>query len=404
MSISGKKILVAISGSIAAYKMAFFVRLLIKADAEVKVVMTPSAQDFITPLTLSTLSKNEVWSDVHSGEGWNNHVDLGLWADALLVAPATANTLAKMANGLCDNLLLAVYLSSRCPVFVAPAMDLDMWIHPATQYNVHRLQGFGNHVLPPEEGELASGLVGKGRMAEPETMFKHLEQFFAAQEVQPLKGKQVLITSGATQESIDPVRFISNHSTGRMGAALASEMAQAGAQVTLVSAKNALLPQAHPNINIVPIVSANDLHQAAAQHFPNADITILAAAVADYTPEQRAPNKIKKKTGPLVLTLKRTVDVAATLGQQKNAHQLLIGFALETTNALENAVGKLQRKNFDAIVLNDLSDAGAGFGHTTNKVTIIEANGQQTSYPLKSKQAVAQDITHKIIQLLPKNS
>jgi phosphopantothenoylcysteine decarboxylase/phosphopantothenate--cysteine ligase len=366
--------------------------------------MTPSAQDFITPLTLSTLSKNDVWSDVHSGAGWNNHVELGLWADALLVAPATANTLAKMANGLCDNLLLAVYLSSRCPVFFAPAMDLDMWLHPATQHNVQRLQGFGNHLLPPEEGELASGLVGKGRMAEPETMFQHLEDFFAAQEAQPLQGKQVLITSGATQESIDPVRFISNHSTGRMGAALANEMAQAGAQVTLVSAKNALLPPTHPHINIVPIVSADDLYQAAAQHFPEADITILAAAVADYTPEQRAPHKIKKKTGPLTLTLKRTVDVAATLGQQKAAHQLLIGFALETTNALENATSKLRRKNFDAIVLNDLSDAGAGFGHVTNKVTIIEASGEQTNYPLKNKQAVAQDITHKIIQLLPKTS
>lgn len=404
MYLSGKKILVAISGSIAAYKMASFVRLVIKAGAEVKVVMTPAAQGFITPLTLSTLSKNEVLSDVHSGAGWNNHVELGLWADALLVAPATANTLAKMANGLCDNLLLAVYLSSRCPVFIAPAMDLDMWAHPATQHNIERLQGFGNHLLPVEEGELASGLVGKGRLAEPETMLAHLHDFFKAQEEQLLLGKQVLITSGATQEAIDPVRFISNHSTGRMGAAIAEKMAQAGAIVTLVSAKNALLPPAHPNITVVPIVSANELHQAAAAKFPTADITILAAAVADYTPQQRAPHKIKKKTGPLVLTLERTVDVAATLGQQKRPNQLLIGFALETMNSLENAIGKLRRKNFDAIVLNDLSDAGAGFGHTTNKVTIIEANGHQTTYPLKSKQAVAQDITEKVIQLVTKDS
>ena len=404
MSLSGKKILVAISGSIAAYKMASFVRLLIKAQAEVKIVMTPAAQDFITPLTLSTLSKNPVWSDVHSGEGWNNHVDLGLWADALLVAPATANTLAKMANGLCDNLLLAVYLSSRCPVFIAPAMDLDMWAHPATQHNIERLQGFGNHLLPVEEGELASGLVGKGRMAEPETMLQHLEDFFKMETAQPLLGKQVLITSGATQEAIDPVRFISNHSTGRMGAALAEQMAKAGATVTLVSAKNAIRPPVHPHITVVPIVSANDLHQATAQHFTSADITILAAAVADYTPQERAQHKIKKKEGPLTITLTRTIDVAATLGQQKSAHQLLIGFALETNNALENAVGKLKRKNFDAIVLNDLSDTGAGFGHRTNKVTIIESNGQQTSYPLKSKQAVAQDILAKVLELYTKAS
>ncbi|MGH1339494.1 MAG: bifunctional phosphopantothenoylcysteine decarboxylase/phosphopantothenate--cysteine ligase CoaBC [Aureispira sp.] len=399
MSLSGKKILVAISGSIAAYKMASFVRLLIKANAEVKIVMTPAAQDFITPLTLSTLSKNPVWSDVHSGEGWNNHVELGLWADALLIAPATANTLAKMANGLCDNLLLAVYLSSRCPVFIAPAMDLDMWAHPATQYNVERLQGFGNHLLPVEDGELASGLVGKGRMAEPETMLQHLKDFFQAATPQALLGKRVLITSGATQEAIDPVRFISNHSTGRMGAALAEQMAKAGATVTLVSAQSAILPPAHPRITIVPIVSANDLHQAAAQYFATADITILAAAVADYTPKEQAKHKIKKKDGPLTIALTRTVDVAATLGQQKSVHQLLIGFALETNNALENALGKLQRKNFDAIVLNDLSDDGAGFGHTTNKVTIITSNGQQTSYPLKSKQAVALDILEKVIEL-----
>lgn len=404
MYLSEKKILVAVSGSIAAYKIANLVRLLIKAQAEVKIVMTPAAQDFITPLTLSTLSKNNVWSDIHAGEGWNNHVELGLWADALLVAPATTNTLAKMANGLCDNLLLAVYLSSRCPVFIAPAMDLDMWAHPATQYNIERLQSFGNHLLPVEEGELASGLVGKGRMAEPETMLEHLHNFFKAKEQQHLLGKRILITSGATQEAIDPVRFISNHSTGRMGAAIAEQVARAGAEVTLISAKNAVLPPAHPNITIIPIVSAEDLYKAASVNFATADITILAAAVADYTPQQRAPHKIKKKTGPLTLTLERTVDVAATLGQQKRPNQLLIGFALETTNSLENAISKLRRKNFDAIVLNDLSDKGAGFGYTTNKVTIIESSGHQTSYPLKSKHAVAQDITEKIIQLITKGS
>lgn len=404
MSLSGKKILVAISGSIAAYKMASFVRLLVKAKAEVKIVMTPAAQDFITALTLSTLSKNDVWSDVHSGEGWNNHVELGLWADALLVAPATANTLAKMANGLCDNLLLAVYLSSRCPVFIAPAMDLDMWAHPATQHNVSRLQSFGNHLLPVEEGELASGLVGKGRMAEPETMLAQLDTFFEAQAPLQLVGKRVLITSGATQEAIDPVRFLSNHSTGRMGAAIATQMAKAGADVILISAKTAIRPPEHPRITVVPFVSAAELYQAAALHFPTADVTILAAAVADYTPQQRATQKIKKKEGPLILTLERTVDIAATLGAQKRPNQLLIGFALETNNALDNATGKLHRKKLDAIVLNDLSDHGAGFGHATNKVTIIEANGHQTSYPLKSKEAVAQDITEKVVELLSKNA
>lgn len=397
--LASKKIVLAVSGSIAAYKAAPLVRLFIKAGAEVQVIMTPSAQDFITPLTLSTLSKHPVWSDVHSGEGWNNHVELGLWADAMIVAPATANTLAKMANGLCDNLLLAVYLSSRCPVFVAPAMDLDMWAHPSTQANIQRLESYGNHLLPVEEGELASGLVGKGRMAEPETIVAHLSDFFAP-KAQPLVGKRVLVTSGATQEAIDPVRFLTNHSTGTMGAALAQALLDAGAEVVLLHGKTAALPQPQERLTLLPFTSAADLHRLAVAEFPEVDLAILAAAVADYTPTEVAAHKVKKSTGDWQLTLKRTVDVAAQLGQQKRADQRLIGFALETNNALENAQSKLQRKNLDAIVLNDLSETGAGFGTDTNRITILDAQGGQQSYPLKSKTAVAQDIVQKLVELL----
>lgn len=393
-----KKILLAVSGSIAAYKIASLTRLLVKAQAEVQVIMTPAATGFITPLTLSTLSKNPVWSDVHSDKGWNNHVELGLWADAMVVAPATANTLAKMANGLCDNLLLAVYLSSRCPVFVAPAMDLDMWVHPSTQANVQCLINYGNHLLPVEDGELASGLVGKGRMAEPETIVEQLTAFFEGHvQAQPLVGKRVLVSAGATQEAIDPVRYLTNHSTGTMGAALAQALLQAGAEVTLLRGKTAVSPTPHPQLTIVPFTSAEDLHQSCLKHFPKADIAILAAAVADYTPTEVATQKVKKKRDDWHLTLKRTVDIAAALGQQKRTDQTLIGFALETQNALANAQGKLQRKNLDAIVLNDLSEEGAGFGTQTNRITILEANGQRHDYPLKSKQAVAADIVQKII-------
>ena len=399
----GKKILVAVSGSIAAYKIATLVRLLVKAKAEVKVIMTPAAQGFITPLTLSTLSKNPVYSDVSSDEAWNNHVELGLWADAMLIAPATANTLAKMANGLCDNMLLAAYLSSRCPVFIAPAMDLDMWVHPATQHNVQKLLNFGHHLLPVEDGELASGLVGKGRMSEPEAILSHLESFFVQRDTTTtLAGKVVLITSGPTQEAIDPVRFITNHSTGKMGTAIADKMAQQGARVILVSGATSILPN-HPAVERIPVRSAEEMYQAAATYFPTADVTILAAAVADYTPKTKADHKLKKKEGDLNIELKRTTDIAATLGQQKQAHQIMVGFALETNNAVENAQRKLTKKNFDFIVLNDLSDKGAGFGHDTNKVTFLGQDGSIAHQSLKTKLEVAADITQKVIQLLDKD-
>lgn len=397
--LTGKKILVAVSGSIAAYKTAFLVRLLVKQGASVKVVMTTAAKSFITPLTLSTLSKNPVFSDVSSGEGWNNHVELGLWADAMVIAPATANTLAKMANGQCDNMLLAAYLSSRCPVFFAPAMDLDMWTHPATQKNIQALLDYGNHLIPVEDGELASGLVGKGRMAEPEHIVQHLSFFFAQQTTTTFANKNVIITSGPTLEAIDPVRFITNHSSGKMGTAIAETMAQEGANVTLISGPSKVKPQ-HPAISVVPVKSAEDMYQAAAQRFAQADIIVLAAAVADYTPKTVANQKIKKKTSEFSIELKKTTDIAATLGQQKQAHQLMVGFALETNNALENAQGKLQRKNFDFIVLNSLEDKGAGFGHDTNKVTFIDKQGNMDQFETKSKTAVAQDIVHKISSLL----
>lgn len=401
--LSEKKILIAISGSIAAYKIATLVRLFVKAKAEVKVVMTSAAQNFITPLTLSTLSKNPVFSDVSSDAGWNNHVELGLWADVMIVAPATANTLAKMANGHCDNMLLAAYLSSRCPVFIAPAMDLDMWVHPATQHNVQKLLSFGNHLLPVEDGELASGLVGKGRMSEPEAILLHLETFFTQQNSQnTLAGKTVVITSGPTQEAIDPVRFITNHSTGKMGTAIADKMAQQGARVVLISGVTNIKPK-HPLVELVSVRSAEDMYQEAATHFPTADVMILAAAVADYTPKTKADQKLKKKEGDLKIELARTTDIAATLGKEKQAHQVMVGFALETNNALENAQRKLVKKNFDFIVLNDLSDKGAGFGHDTNKVTFLEQNGTITRYTIKTKVEVATDIVDKVIQLLSKD-
>lgn len=401
--LSGKKILVAISGSIAAYKMAILIRLLIKSEAQVKVVMTPAAKGFITPLTLSTLSKNPVYSDVSSDESWNNHVELGLWADAMLVAPATTNTLAKMANGLCDNMLLAAYLSSRCPVFIAPAMDLDMWTHPSTQLNVKKLLEHGNHLLPVEAGELASGLIGKGRMAEPADILLHLEHFFAQQQPDNLlANKTVVITSGPTKEAIDPVRFITNHSTGKMGTAIADQMAKKGATVILISGSTQILPK-QPTVQRIMVQSAEDMYQVAAKHFPNADVMILAAAVADYTPTTTAHHKLKKKDGDLTIELKRTTDIAATLGQQKKGNQLMVGFALETNNAIKNAQRKLIKKNFDFIVLNDLGDKGAGFGYDTNKVTFIEQNGAITQHDIKPKTEVALDIVNKIIELLQKD-
>lgn len=394
-----KKILLGVSGSIAAYKIAYLVRLLIKQGAAVRVVMTPSAQQFITSLTLSTLSKNAVYTDVSSEDGWHNHVELGLWADVMVIAPATANTIAKLANGNCDNMLLAAYLSSRCPVMVAPAMDLDMWTHPATQHNIDKLLSYGNQIIPVEDGELASGLVGKGRMAEPEQIVGHLIAHFSAINQTPLTNKTVLITSGPTQEAIDPVRFISNHSSGKMGAALAEKAACAGAKVLFVSGPAKVLPQ-HPAIQILSVLSAQQMYETAIQYAPQADVLILAAAVADYTPQTVATQKMKKKTDEFSIPLKKTKDIAAELGKLKTEQQLMVGFALETNNALEHAKGKLVAKNLDLIVLNTLADEGAGFGYDTNKVTLVERNGTITRYDIKTKEEVAEDIVNKITSLL----
>ncbi|GAB3165524.1 bifunctional phosphopantothenoylcysteine decarboxylase/phosphopantothenate--cysteine ligase CoaBC [Telluribacter humicola] len=396
MFLSGKKIIVGVSGSIAAYKSALLVRLLIKAGAEVQVMMTESAHDFITPLTLATLSKRPALTTYTKGEDgtWNNHVELGLWADAMIVAPATAHTLARCANGLCDDLLTAVYLSARCPVFFAPAMDLDMYHHPSTQSNLQRLASYGNTLIEAGYGELASGLVGDGRLAEPEAILALLEKHFFRRDV--AVGKRVLITAGPTQEAIDPVRYISNYSTGKMGFALARAFAYAGAQVTLVSGPTSL-PSPDDTIRIIKVQSAQEMYEAAQEHFSQSDLTILTAAVADYKPAQAATQKIKKKEEVLNLELLKTVDIAATLGIQKRAGQLLVGFALETDNELANAMDKLMRKNMDYIVLNSLNDAGAGFAHDTNKITVIDKEERIRQYELKSKQKAARDIMEIII-------
>lgn len=398
--LEGKKILLGISGSIAAYKMAFLTRLLIKAGAEVRIVMTPAASNFITPLTLSTLSKHPVYSSVSSEEGWNNHVEIGLWADAMLIAPATANTLAAMANGLCNNMLLATYLSSRCPVFFAPAMDLDMWTHPATQANVEKLKSYGNHLIDVENGELASGLVGKGRMAEPEQILALLAHFFDQQTPKPLKGLKAIITSGPTLEAIDPVRFISNHSTGKMGTAVADALAAEGAEVWLISGPVHLKPQ-QQNVQLISVKSAEEMYQAAIELFPSANIAVLAAAVADYSPVHTATEKIKKKDGEgMQIELKRTKDIAKSLGQIKKPDQIVVGFAMETQNFQENALRKLESKNMDFIVLNSLREKGAGFGTDTNKVTFLDKGGGIEAFELKSKKAVAKDIVEKVKKML----
>ena len=397
MLLKNKKIILGISGSIAAYKCAFLTRLLVKAGAEVKVLMTPTATKFITPLTLSTLSNHEVLTEVSSEAGWNNHVELGLWADAMILAPTTATTLGKLVNGICDNMLVAVYLSARCPVFFAPAMDLDMWMHPATQHNVERLQSYGNHLIPVGHGELASGLVGDGRMAEPEDIVTTLAHFFASK--QDFAGKNVLVTAGPTYEAIDPVRFIGNHSSGKMGVAVAKVFAEHGAKVHLVLGPSQLSVQ-NENMTVERIRSAQEMYAAVERKYSQSDITVLAAAVADYRPAQVATQKIKKKMGDFQIELERTVDIAATIGKQKRSDQINIGFALETNDAIKNALGKLQRKNFDAIVLNTMEDAKATFQHDTNKVTIIQADGTQESYPLKSKKAVAEDILATVSKII----
>jgi phosphopantothenoylcysteine decarboxylase/phosphopantothenate--cysteine ligase len=397
--LKNKKILLGITGSIAAYKTAFLTRLLIKQGAEVQILMTQAATDFITPLTLSTLSKKPVFSEVSSEAGWNNHVDLGLWADAMLIAPATANTLAKMANGLCDNIISACYLSARCPVFVAPAMDLDMWVHPATVNNLERLQQYGTHLIPVGNGELASGLVGKGRMAEPEDIVDFLKTHFTNSN--DLADKNVMVTAGPTYEPIDPVRFVGNRSSGKMGVEIAKNLAERGAKVRLVLGPSKLTIE-HPNIELVRVKTAQDMYDAAHQDFAKMDAAILAAAVADYRPANVANQKIKKKgdDNQMTIVLEKTLDIAASLGKIKKKKQILVGFALETNNEVEHAKGKLKKKNFDFIVLNSLQDKGAGFNHDTNKITIIHKGNKLTKFELKLKSAVAVDIVNELAGLL----
>jgi phosphopantothenoylcysteine decarboxylase/phosphopantothenate--cysteine ligase len=394
--LQGKKIVLGISGSIAAYKSAVLTRLLVKAGAEVKVVMTDSAKTFITPLTLSTLSKHPVLSEFIRDESgqWNNHVDLGLWADAMLIAPASANTIAKMASGRCDNLLMAVYLSARCPVFLAPAMDLDMLQHDATRENLKKITSFGNRILDPTYGELASGLIGTGRMAEPEEIVAELEDFFVNGNA--LKGKNVLVTAGPTHEAIDPVRFIGNHSSGKMGFAIAESLANHGAAVTLVSGPTSL-HTSHPNVDVKKVMTAEEMYETCLAVFPKTDIAVLAAAVADYKPTVKADQKIKKKDETLTIELTKTRDIAASLGKLKQKNQVIVGFALETEHEQENALKKLESKNFDLIVLNSLKDAGAGFGHDTNKITLIDSNRTIRSFELKSKKEAARDIVSAIL-------
>lgn len=445
MSLKGKKIILGVSGSIAAYKAALIVRGLVKAGAQVRVLMTKAATDFISPLTLATLSKHEVTTSVHDGESWNNHVELGLWADAMLVAPATATTLGKMANGICDSAIVAVYLSARCPVFFAPAMDLDMWAHPATQRNVELLKTYGNHLIDVGTGELASGLSGAGRLAEPDDIVKMLADFLAGTQVQgplgkgtpvpvksgekgigvavkssktdtgvaspgktdtevpspakqDLKGKNILITAGPTYEDLDPVRYLGNRSTGRMGIALAEAAAARGATVHLVLGPTELTTDA-PGITVHNVRSAREMHAVSVINWPKADAAILAAAVADYRPSRTEAGKIKKKEGPLTVKLVRNPDIAAELGQDKRKHQRLVGFALETENGLENARGKLRRKNLDFIVLNSPNDKGAAFGHATNKIQLVTGN-KVTPFELKPKADVAEDILDALVKVL----
>lgn len=395
--LAGKKIVIGITASIAAYKSILLGRLLVKAGAEVKVILTPAAADFVSPLTLSTLSKNPVLKDLFDEQSWANHVMLGRWADAMVIAPLSCNTLSKMATGACDNLLMAVYLSATCPVIVAPAMDEDMWHHPTTKKNLETITLFGCKVIPVESGELASGLVGEGRMAEPDTITKYLDSFFSIN--QSLKGKKALVTAGPTYEAIDPVRFIGNHSSGKMGYAIAEELHKRGAFVTLVSGPVAI-SLGSDKIELVKVQKAEEMYEACMRHV-DYDIAVLAAAVADFTPVEVADQKIKKSDGELQLVLKKTKDILKSLGQIKSESQVLVGFALETTNEKANALKKLEEKNADIIVLNSLNDEGAGFGKATNKVTLHFKNGQEKTFPLKSKEMVATDIVDSITELLP---
>ncbi len=394
----GKKIVLGITGSIAAYKAAVLTRALIKKGAEVQIVITPAGKEFITPITLSALTSKPVISEFFAQRDgtWHSHVDLGLWADAMLIAPATASTIGKMAHGIADNMLVTTYLSMKAPVFVAPAMDLDMFAHPSTQHNLNILRSYGNHIIEPASGELASHLTGKGRMEEPEKIVEVLENFFA--QSQRLAGKKILITAGPTYEKIDPVRFIGNYSSGKMGYALAESCAESGAEVILISGPVSLSTW-HPAIRRIDVESAEEMYKAATEFYPVCDAGILCAAVADFTPETVAPNKIKREKDDLLIKLKPTRDIAAALGQMKQPHQRLIGFALETHDELAHAQEKRKRKNFDFIVLNSLNDKGAGFRYDTNKITIVDESGH-TPYPLKSKQEAANDIIGKLASIL----
>jgi len=397
--LEGKNIILGVCGSIAAYKSAVLVRLLIKAGANVQVVMSPDATNFITPLTLSTLSKNPVLVDYfipETGE-WNNHVELGLWADIFVIAPASANTIGKMANGLCDNLLLAAYLSAKSPVYFAPAMDLDMWKHTATQDNISKLQSFGNILIPPGNGELASGLYGEGRMAEPEDMIAFLSADI--KKKLPLADQKILVTAGPTYEAIDPVRFIGNHSSGKMGFAIADELALLGADVILVAGPSAQVSKQQA-VKRIDVTSALEMLEACLSHFKNSKACIMSAAVADYTPVEVASQKIKKKDQNFNIEVKKTTDILSVLGAQKKTGQLLAGFALETNDEEKNAIDKLQKKNLDFIVLNSLNDEGAGFKKDTNKITIISSNLKKTAYDLKSKEEVARDICQKVLEFI----
>ncbi|PKB43997.1 phosphopantothenoylcysteine decarboxylase/phosphopantothenate--cysteine ligase [Cellulophaga sp. RHA19] len=396
--LGGKNILLGITGGIAAYKTTFLVRLLIKAGANVKVILTDSASSFVSPLTLATLSKNPVLTSFVSegkeeGISWNNHVEMGLWADLMVIAPATANTLSKMANGVCDNLLLATYLSAKCPVFFAPAMDLDMYKHPSTLASFDKLNSFGNIMIPAGEGELASGLHGEGRMAEPEDIVQHLKQFLNTGL--PLSGKKVIITAGPTYEAIDPVRFIGNHSSGKMGYELALAAANKGAKVVLVSGPSHLTIS-HDNVTLVRVKSADEMYDEVHKHYAHFDIAICAAAVADYKPKTIADQKIKKNDAEMQITLVKNKDILFSLGEQKK-HQFLVGFALETQNEVENATKKLKKKNLDIIILNSLNDTGAGFGKSTNKISIIDKKLNIKTFKLKTKADVALDIVNEII-------
>ena len=393
--LNGKKIILGISGSIAAYKSPILVRLLIKAGAEVKIVMTPAAREFVSPLTLSTLSKNNVLSDISSNDSWSNHVMLGRWADVMLMAPLSCNSLSKMAHGQCDNLLIAVYLSATCPVIAAPAMDEDMWHHPATQNNLQIIQSYGNEIIPVESGELASGLIGEGRMAEPQTIINKLNNFFLSHK--ELAGKKVLVTAGPTYEALDPVRFIGNHSSGKMGVAIANELIKRGADVTLVLGPSSL--KILPEIHVVRVKSAEEMFDACDLFFDKMNIVIMSAAVADYTPVMLATEKIKKATDNFSVELKKTKDILKHLGSIKKQGQILVGFALETKDEKRYALKKLTEKNADMIVMNSLNDEGAGFGYDTNKITIFGKGGKEYHFETKSKTAVAADIVNTIIQL-----